>query len=309
MGMRTFFILSFLLIPGFLVQAQDIIHRHTGETIEATIVDISPGVIKYKKYGDPQGPVYSIAREQVEMIVYADGKITRFEKEEEQEELPEAGSQEPIIRPSPTFGWHIGIGTSSIYGDIAGARARLASAIGVDFLIPFGKNNGILLGADVLSLGCSFEDIDEILDDGTRVVITNSSEDLGYLSILVADRYFLNRDRNYYFEGGFYGSFLISAFINGDAEITDTSGIVTSGSFNDQLFDFYKAYDLGILAGVGGRIPLGGSKKWHLLVGARFYYGLTNIWDPEIMPGSEDYIESNIFGFVFVGVDIPTRKE
>jgi len=309
MIMRAFLFILLLLSLGFYSSAQDIIHTHSGETIEAAIMDISPGVVKYKKYGDPQEAVYSIARDHVKMIVYANGKITRFKKEELQDELPEAGSQEPMVRPSPTFGWHLGIGTSSIYGDIAGARARLASAIGVDFLIPFGKNNGILLGADVLSLGCSFEDIDEILDDGTRVVITNSSEDLGYISILVADRYFLNTGRNYYIEGGFYGAFMMTAFISGDAETTDTSGVVTSGSFNDELFDYYKSYDLGVLMGFGGRIPLGESKKWHLRAGARFYYGLTNIWDPEIMPGSEDYIESNIFGFVFVGVDIPTRKE
>lgn len=297
------------MMMGFHTRAQDIIHKHSGETIEATIVDISPGVIKYRKFNDAQGPVYSIAREQVEMIIYASGKTTRFEKEEKQEKLPEAGTLEPMVRPSPILGWHIGIGPSSIYGDIAGARARLASAVGAEFLLPFGKNNGVLLGADVLSLGCNYEDIDEILNDGTRVVITNSSEDLGYLSILIGDRYFLNDGRNYYLEGGVYGSFLMNAFISGDAEITDTSGLVTSGSFNDQLFDYYKAYDLGMLAGVGGRIPLGASKKWHLLVGARFYYGLTNIWDLENIPGSDDYTESNIFGFVFVGIDILTRKE
>lgn len=306
MILRALLIFCLLLALGFVSSAQDIIQKHTGETIEATIVDISPGVIKYTKFNDPQGPVYSISRDQVAQIIYADGRVRHLEKDEDLEKLPEESPPQEMIRPSPTFGWHIGIGASSIFGDIIGAKAKLASAVGVEFHIPFGKNNGVLLGADVLSLGCNIEDFSYVQDDGTRVEVTNATQDFGYISALVADRFFLNSNKNYYLEGGFYASFLMSAFFLGDAEVTDTTGLVTSGSFNDELYDFYKAYDLGLLAGFGGRIPLGESKKWHLVAGARFYYGLTNLWDFEF---PANYSESNIFGFVFVGVDIPTRTK
>jgi hypothetical protein len=58
---------------------------------------------------------------------------------------------------------------------------------------------------------------------------------------------------------------------------------------------------------MGGRIPLDKNNKWHLTAGVRFYYGLTNIADIQI-PGFESYSEYNIFGLVFVGVDIATRS-
>jgi hypothetical protein len=312
MGMRAFFFFFLLLIPGFLLQAQDIIYRNTGETIEATIVDISPGVIKYKKYGDQQGPVYSIAREQVEMIIYADGKITRFEKEEEQEELPEAGSQKPIIRPSPTFGWHLGFGPSSIYGDIENAKARLASTIGASFVLPTGQNNTVMFGVDILSVGCGLRDFRLFDDDDNRWEFSEASEDMGYISLLVMDRIYLNVKRNYFLEGGGYGSFLLNASFNAQAEVYNVQGtLIDEGPYSEDWTTFYKMFDLGLAAGLGGRIPLGKNGKWHITAEARIYYGLTNIFDLDniSMSGIIDYRESNIFGLLLIGVDIATRSK
>jgi len=309
MGIRVFVFCFILILAGSQAISQDIIKKHTGEQIEAVIVDVSPGVIKYRKFDKPQGPVYSIAREQVSEIIYESGKTTSFEQEEKQYEQTSKETPTSHTKPSPVLGWHLSLGVSSIYGDISGAKTQMASAIGATFSLPTGKNNTVLFGFDILSLGCGFEDMDVSFDDGSSIVITNANEDLGYVSLLIADRYFLNSGRNIYIEGGGYGSFLMNAITSGDAEITDTNGFVTSGSFSDNLIDYYKAYDFGLFGGLGGRVPLGKSGKWNLTIEARFYYGLTNIWDPAQMPGSEDYSESNIFGLLFVGVDIPTRKE
>jgi len=290
------------------LDAQDIIHKHDGETIEAFIVDLSPGVIKYRKFDKPQGSIYSIARDQVEKIVYQNGKVVAFDEEEAREEPLDKDPEVTIEKPSPTFGWHIGLGPGNLYGDIEGSKVQLASDIGASFTLPIGRNNTILLGANVLSLGCKFEDVDITSDNGSRLVINNANEDLGYLGFLVTDRYFLNSKHNYYIEGGGYASLLVNASMGGEAEITDTNGFVTSGVFEESLVEFYKSYDFGLAVGLGGRIPLDKINKWHLTVGARFYYGLTNIVAPDI-PGFEDYRESNIFGFFFVGADIPTKTK
>jgi len=303
------FTISFiiLLFMATAAGAQDIIFKRTGEEIQAIVVDISPGVIKYRKFDQQQGPVFSIAREQVEKILYENGKTTTFEQNEITEKLSLNEQKTKQTRPSPTFGWHIGFGASDLYGDIAGSKIQLASTIGVSFTLPVGRNNTFLLEADVLSLGCGFEDMDATLNDGTRLVITDANEDLGYIGLLIMDRFFFNAKRNYFIEGGTYGSFLVNASTAGNAEITDTSGVVTSGDFEDSLLDLYKSYDFGLALGFGGRIPLDKKGKWHLTAGARFYYGLTNITDISL-PGFEYYSESNIFGLIFVGVDILTKS-
>lgn len=305
---RVFLCISILLLACSQMDAQDIIHKHNGETIEAFIVDLSPGVIKYRKFDKPQGSIYSIARDQVEKIVYQNGKVVAFDEEEVKEEPLDKDPEINIEKPSPTFGWHIGLGPGSLYGDIQLSKPKLVTDIGASFTLPMGRNNTLLLGANILSLGCGIEDHDFLDQDTSRWVITNSSEDLGYLGILVTDRYFLNSKHNYYIEGGGYASLLVNASIEGEAEITDINGMVISGVIEESLVEFYKAYDFGLVVGLGGRIPLDKINKWHLTVGARFYYGLTNIVEPNI-PGLEDYHESNIFGFFFVGADIPTKTK
>jgi len=309
MNIRALLFLLIFFTGVFSAGAQDVIHKYTGETIEAVVTDISPGVIKYRKYDQQQGPVYSIAREQVEKIVYKSGKIITFEKSEPLEELPDSIMILNLSKPSPTFGWHIGLGGSNLYGDISGNKMQFASAIGASFTIPIGRTNTILLGADILSLGCKLDDMDYIRVDSVRVVITDANEDLAYISLLVMDRVFLNENRNYYLEGGAYGSFLTNASWSGSAEITDTLGVVTSGNFEEPLLEFYKLFDFGIAAGIGGRIPLDKKGKWHLTAGVRFYYGLSNIVDASNLTGFEDYSESNMFGLFFIGADIPTKTK
>ena len=309
MKIKEFLFLGIFLLSILPLGAQDIIYKYSGETIEAVVTDISPGVIKYKKYGHQKGAVYSIARDQVEKIKYESGRIITFEKSKRAEKLPDSVMIAQLARPSPIFGWHIGLGGSDLYGDIMGHKMQFASAIGATLTIPVGRTNTIMLEADILSLGCRFDDIDTTFDDGTRLVITDANEDLGYLSLLVTDRIFLNENRNYFLEGGLYGSFLTNAISSGYAEITDTLGVVTNGNFEDSLLEFYKLFDFGIAAGCGGRIPLDKNRKWHLSAGVRFYYGLSNIVDADNLTGFEDYSESNIFGFFFIGADIPTKTK
>ncbi len=309
MRIRALLFIFILFLTALSVQAQDVIHKYSGETIEAVVIDISPGVIKYKKYAQQNGPVFSIAREQVEKVVYENGKTITFEKSEPRKEPLEKDPDLNPAKPSPTFGWHIGFGISNLYGDIEGGRMQLASAIGATFTLPVGRRNTIMFGADILSLGCRLEDIDITFDDGSRLVITDANEDLGYISLLVLDKYFFNENHNYFLEGGVYGSFLMNATAAGNAEITDTLGVVTSGAFEDRLDEFYKPYDIGLALGIGGRLPLDKNKKWHLSIGARFYYGLTNLVDAANLVGFDDYRESNIYGIVFVGVDIPTKSK
>ena len=309
MKISVIFIIIILLLTATTASAQDIIFKWTGEEMQAIVVDISPGVIKYKKFDNINGPVYSIAREQVEKIIYENGKTIDFTKSERN---IEKHKQEKIFQPvktSPTLGWHLGVGASNLYGDIEGNKIQIASAIGASFTLPVGRRNTFLFEADILSLGCAFEDMDYIdFRDSSRVVITNAREDLGYISLVVMNRYFLNEKRNYFIEGGVYGSFLIEANMLGDAEITDSTGMITNGSFEDKLLEFYSSFDFGLAGGIGGRIPIDKKGKWHISAGARFYYGLINIVNSDL-PGLEDYKESNIYGLIFVGVDIPTRSK
>lgn len=304
MGSRILTFIFLILLAGLSAGAQDIILKKTGEEIKAIIVDVSPGVVKYKKFENQDGPIFAIAREQVDKIIYQSGKAQSFEEETPEQIQPISDEQAMMpAKPSPLLGFHMGFGGSDLYGDIEGSKMLFASTIGATFTLPAGRNNSVLFGADILSIGCSFDDIDFYDADTNRWIITDAREDLGYISFLITDRYFFNSGRNIFIEGGFYGSLLVSALYSGSAEIIYKSGGGESGAFEENVVHIYDIFDFGITAGIGGRIPLGQSKKWHITAGARFYYGLTNIINSNAA-GWANYKESNIFGLVFIGADL-----
>lgn len=301
--------LSLILIfifAGSKVDAQDIIFKKNGEEIQSIIVDVTSGVVKYKKFELQDGPVYSIAREQVEKIAYESGKTVNYETPEEEEQIIEEVPQQPIS-PSSTFGWHIGFGSSKIIGDIIKSKWQMASTIGASFNLAVGSTSSFIFGLEILSVGCGLEDEAFYDSDTTYYEITNWRQDMGYIGLEALYRQYFNRGRNYFAELGLYGSFLISAQEEGDAVITKINGISNSGTFQDDLVAFYHPFDYGIAVGAGGRIPLGESKKWHITLGARFYYGLQNIFDYNSF-GLPEITESNIYGLILVGADIPTKS-
>ena len=295
-----------LLLLAFLATGQDIIHKKNGEQIRVRITDVNPGVIKYKNYDDQRGPVYSLAREQVDRIVYEDGQVTYFRSEVPERRIEKESPPQPGLRPSSNFGWHIGFGMSTIKGEYVRDKWQMASTIGASYNLGIGPSGSILFGAEITSLGCGLED-DEYIDhkDSAHYSFTSWNQDMGYIGLEILYRQYFNAGRNYFINAGMYGSFLMNAVWQGDVTITDTNGIVTNTSFQEELMDFYRVFDYGLTGGIGGRIPLGKSQKWHITLEARFYYGLHNIFDYKSL-NIPEVRESNLFGFLLLGVDLPT---
>jgi hypothetical protein len=72
-----FFFFSFLLI-GVLAKAQDRIYRKNGQVVKAKIVEIGTAEIKYKIFGDDDGPVYVLERDRIKKIEYANGTTDKM---------------------------------------------------------------------------------------------------------------------------------------------------------------------------------------------------------------------------------------
>lgn len=300
-------ILFILIVLGGLCSgtAQDIIQKTTGEEIRCRIADVSPGVVKYRVDGQADGPVFSISVEQIAKIIYGSGKTITYEHEQDPDP-----SQTNIPEPekaSNTFGWHLGLGTSNITGDIEGNKWLMASSVGVSFILALGPQNSVLLGADVLSTGCGLEDLSAFDEDSKSYIeISDWEQNMSYLSLLAMYRQYFNPGRNYFAEGGVYGSFMTAAEWHGELAVTDSNGYYAQEAFQDDLSRFYNGYDYGLTAGVGGRIPMDKNGKWHLIAELRFYYGLANLVNEDYLIYM-DYRESNVFGLFIIGVDLPTN--
>lgn len=309
MGRKGFVLMLFMILAGILADAQDVIYTSNGEEIQCLVVDISPSVVKYRKFQQEQGPVYSIAIDQVEKIKYQSGKAITFKKAKVQPRSEkEISSAERPAKPPNTFGWHFGLGSSIIDGDIEGSQWQMASTLGASFNLALGGQNSLMFGADILSVGCGLEDLYSFEPEtNAQIDITEWEQNMGYLNIAAMYRQYFNAGRNYFAEGGLYGSFLLNAEWQGLITITDTLGQVYEENFRDDLRDFYDAFDYGLSFGLGGRIPVDKKGKWHISLEARFYYGLANIINQDFI--IDDYRESNMFGLFNVGVDIPTSSD
>jgi len=70
--MRYLFPLSFLLLlfPSLLF-AQDLIVKKNGKHIKCVVFEETPDAIKYRKYSDPNGPIFKISRDKIYKVNYA----------------------------------------------------------------------------------------------------------------------------------------------------------------------------------------------------------------------------------------------
>ncbi|GAB3195737.1 hypothetical protein ABID22_001598 [Pontibacter aydingkolensis] len=82
---QTLLSLVTFLITLTSLQAQDIITKRTGEKVEAKVLEISLTEIKYKRYSNLEGPIYSLPKAEVMLIQYEN-------KTNEVFELPESGA-------------------------------------------------------------------------------------------------------------------------------------------------------------------------------------------------------------------------
>lgn len=108
-----------LLLPAALVllsalqaKAQDVIVKQDKTSIQATVTEITDEIVRYKRFDMPDGPVYSLKKENIFMIVYKNGKSDTFSPAPKLEEAapqppvrtlvaktPDAATQLPVEKP------------------------------------------------------------------------------------------------------------------------------------------------------------------------------------------------------------------
>jgi len=63
-------------------KAQDTVIKTDMTTIKCKIFEITESHIKYKKWENPNGPLYNLVQKEVQMIVYEDGTVEKFNSAE-----------------------------------------------------------------------------------------------------------------------------------------------------------------------------------------------------------------------------------
>jgi len=137
--------------------SQDIIVLRNGDEIKAKVNEVGQSEIKYNKFDNLTGPVYSIKKSEVFMIRYENGSKDVFQ-EEEKPQVVKSEKQSPIIsdsrirkaRTASTVGYLLvvpimGFGVASASADTfeegipLGAAATIIGAVGIPLVASAGR--------------------------------------------------------------------------------------------------------------------------------------------------------------------------
>lgn len=78
MKSKILLILVALLLAGPALSAQDLLVRNNGEETEVRVLEVSRDYVKYRKFSNPDGPVFTVPVSEIFMIKYEDGTKTVF---------------------------------------------------------------------------------------------------------------------------------------------------------------------------------------------------------------------------------------
>ena len=79
--MRTLFISALAMISSFSAISQDTLFTRGGQVIPAKVYEITQTEIKYKKPSNPDGPLYTISKEDIAVIEYKNGSKDVFQSQ------------------------------------------------------------------------------------------------------------------------------------------------------------------------------------------------------------------------------------
>ncbi len=71
-------LLSVLLFGVAIASAQDLITKKSGEDIKAIVTEVNPTNVKYRRFDNPDGPLFTINKSEIAVIRYANGENEVF---------------------------------------------------------------------------------------------------------------------------------------------------------------------------------------------------------------------------------------
>ncbi|MDR3219827.1 MAG: porin family protein [Dysgonamonadaceae bacterium] len=97
---KMLFVLMLLAVAVSTMNAQDVITMMSGDEIKTKVLEISSNEVKYKKFGNVNGPTYTILKSEIFMIKYENGEKDVFNTKSPKIETEVKGNTEETERPA-----------------------------------------------------------------------------------------------------------------------------------------------------------------------------------------------------------------
>jgi hypothetical protein len=70
---RFFFVFVCLILAAATANAQDVLYKRNGQTVDVKVIELGISEVKYRNFNEPDGPVYVVEKESIQKIVFKDG--------------------------------------------------------------------------------------------------------------------------------------------------------------------------------------------------------------------------------------------
>ncbi len=88
MRFKILFISTLLLVTSFTAWCQDKIYKRDGSTMKVIVKEVGTKNVTYKKYDNPDGPLYTVQNSEIEKIVYQNGSEDTFDIADDADRRP-----------------------------------------------------------------------------------------------------------------------------------------------------------------------------------------------------------------------------
>ena len=202
--------------------------------------------------------------------------------------------------PIPTVEVWGGMGLSSVTGNISTDK-RLTGLFGAGFTMPISNENNIHFEGAYTFQGFKYKPRTYERND-TVLNLEKAEQRFNYFKLTVMDRYFLDKERRYYVNGGFYLAYLTQSRFQANYDLKVGTEEEEHHEINDSNKDVFRPIDFGLTGGIGVR--LGNQQVSCFTIEARVSYGLVNAAKPI---NGEKPKARNLYGVLKLGIDIPVR--
>ncbi|MFN9108868.1 MAG: hypothetical protein ACK5XN_02145 [Bacteroidota bacterium] len=97
---QLFLLCSLLLFGSSGLAGQDLITRKTGEDIQAIVLEVGANEVKYRKFDNPEGPIYVLLKKEILMIRYKNGSKDVFIESSQAAPLVDP-NEDSVIKTTP----------------------------------------------------------------------------------------------------------------------------------------------------------------------------------------------------------------
>lgn len=205
--------------------------------------------------------------------------------------------------PSPLIEVWGGMGPTTVSGTEQATSNRLGGLFGVAFTYPLSEQNNLHFEGGYSFQGFKYLPVSRSYQD-TTISIDGAEQRFNYFIITAQDKYFFDKKRTYYVNGGLYASFLAQAKFQAGFNIKGPDGLDEYQELDESNESSFTTFDFGLTGGAGVR--LGNKSLSNFTIELRFAYGLVNIAKTSYL--NDNPKARNFYGVIKLGVDIPVKN-